>query len=312
MPSILGRLRGRLSIQISLRLAVLAVPLLTLAGWLAVADARAAANDMLLDQGRVAALAGAQAYGSILESGIDAGAVTLADLIEPTYEEIPFPGIRLEHKRYHTHYDAYTDSHGIQAIQDAILASSPSFIYASGMAVGGYVPTPHKKYAEPPTGDWDRDRAVSRAKRKYDTPLHLSAAGYLGSEPTLVQDYPRDGEMVWDVAAPITVRGKHFGAFRVGVVRARVEAETALLARSLARTLGGAILLLVIIVQISTQRAIRPLRDLACAATRLSTTHDGSELHVPIRTTSRAGEVGQMAKALDRLRLSFLAMWGRT
>lgn len=312
MLKAMTHLLTRLSVKISLRLALLAAPLMALAGWLAVVDARAAASEMVLDQGRVAALAGAQAYASILEAGVDAGALTLDDLTDPTYEEIVFPPeVHVEHKRYHTRFDAYTDSHGVQAVQDAILASSDSFIYASGIDVRGYVPTPHRKYAEPPNGDRKHDRAVSRAKRKYDEPLHLAAAGYLGEEPTLVQDYHRDtGEMVWDVAAPIRVKGKHFGAFRVGVVKDRVRAETAALARSLARTLGVAVLLLVLAVLISTRRSLRPLGELACAATRLSTTDDGSELRHPIRASSR-DEVGQMARALDRLRLSMLMVWDK-
>ena len=303
--------KSRLSVKISLRLAVIAAPLMALAAWLAILDARSAASEMLLDQGRVAALAGAQAYSSILESGVDSGTLTLADLIEPTYEEIQFPGIRVEDKRYRTKYGEYTDNHGIQVIQDAILASSSSFIYASGIDVRGYVATPHKKYAEPPNGDPKHDRAVSRAKRKYDQPLHLAAAGYRGNEPTLVQDYHRDtGEMVWDVAAPIRVKGKHFGAFRVGVVKDRVHVQTVELAWSLGRTLGGAVFLLVMAVSISTQRALRPLGELACTMTRMSTSEDGSEFRKKIHVES-GDEVGQMARALDLLRQSLRGAWIR-
>jgi HAMP domain-containing protein len=304
-------LKSRLSVKISLRLSVLAAALMALATWVVVFDARGAASEMLLDQGRVAALAGAQAYSSILESGIDSGVLKLADLIEPTYEEITFPGIRVEDKRYHTHYDGYTDSHGIQAIQDAILASSPWFIYASGMAVGGYVPTPHDKYNKPPNGDPKHDRAMSRAKRKYDEPLQLAAAGYRGKEPTLVQDYHRDtGELVWDVAAPIVVKGKHFGAFRVGVVKDRVHAQTVAMAWALGGTLGVAVLLLVAIVLILIQRAMRPLVELACTATRLSTSEDGMEFEKKIRVES-TDEVGQMARALELMRRSLRGAWSR-
>lgn len=303
--------KSRLSVKISLRLAVIAVPLMALATWIAVLGARSAASELVLDQGRVAALAGAQAYSSILESGVDTGALTLADLTEPTYEEIQFRGIFVEDKRYHTKYGEYTDSHGIQAIQDAILTSSSSFIYASGIDVRGYVATPHKKYAEPPNGNLVHDRAVSRAKRKYDQPLHLAAAGYLGREPTLVQDYHRDtGELVWDVAAPIFVKGKHFGAFRVGVVKDRVRVQTIALAWSLGRTLGAAILLLVAAVLISTQRAFRLLVELACTSTRLSTSDDGTEFDKKIRVESE-DEVGQMARSLELIRRSLRGAWSR-
>lgn len=302
---------SRLSVKISWQLALIAVPLMVLATWIAVLDARDAASELVLDQGRVAALAGAQAYSSILESAVDAGTLTLTDLTEPAYEEIQFPGIRVENKRYHTKYGDYTDNHGIQAIQDAILASSSSFIYASGIDIRGYVATPHKKYAEKPTGDLEHDRAKSRAKRKYDQPLHLAAAGYQGNEPTLVQDYHRDtGELVWDVAAPIFIKGKHFGAFRVGVVKDRVHAQTVALAWSLGRTLGAAVFLLVLAVLFSTRRALLPLRELACTATLLSTDTDGLEIEKKIRVPSQ-DEVGQMARALELLRRSLQGAWQR-
>lgn len=303
--------KSRLSIKISLRLLVIATILMAMATWVAVFVARDAASEMLLDQGRVAALAGAQAYGSILEIGVDSGQLSMAKLFEPTYVEIEYPGIKVEGHRFHTEYDGYTDSHGIQAIEDKILASSSSFIYASGMDVRGYVPTPHRKYAESPNGRVDHDRAVSRAKLKYDKPLHLAAAGYLGDEPTLVQNYPRDtGEMTWDVAAPIFVKGKHWGAFRVGVVKDRVHMQTTALAWALGRTLGVAILLLVAAIMISTQRSLAPLVELACTATRLSTCDDGTEFQKKILVRSR-DEVGQMARALDLLRLSLRGAWAR-
>lgn len=309
---VLDVFRTRLSVKLSLRVAAVALPVLAIAAWLVVAGQRAAVEDMVLERGRVAAIAGAQAYASILESGVRSGEVTLADLVEPTYQEILFQGIQVADKRYHTRYDSYTDSHGIQQIQDAILASSTAFVYASGVDVRGYVPTPHQRYAEPPNGDAKHDRAVSRGKRKYDHPEVLAAAGYMGSGPTLVQDYHRDtGELIWDVAAPIYVQGKHFGAFRVGVLRSQVKAWSEELAISLARVLGAAVALMALAILLAARRSTQPLVDLAGVATRMSTSHDGTELRVPIQVTSR-DEVGQVARALERLRKSMLVSWRST
>jgi len=305
-------LRGHLSVKMSLRLVLVAIPLLAVAVWRATLDERAAATELLIDRGRVAAMAGAAAYGAILESGVDAGAFTLDDLIQPTYTEIAFPGIQVENRRYHTKYDAYTDSHGIQRIEDTILASSPDFLYASGMDIRGYVPTPHRKYAQLPTGDLGRDRLVSRGKRKYEETEPIQAAGYMGNDPTLVLDYRRDtGQLIWDIVAPITVRGKHWGGFRVGVVRDQVNVRTTALAMELGRVLAIAVLILAVMIFWSTSVAMRPLRELACAATRLSTTHDGAELGNPIRAAS-SDEVGQMARALERIRQSLLIAFRRS
>lgn len=235
----------------------------------------------------------------------------------------PAPGvstpatIRVEHKRYHTKFDGYTDTHGIQQVEDAILGSSSGFLYASGIDRRGYVPTPHKKYAQPPTGDVVHDRAVSRAKRKYEdpeqegeSPEQLAAAGYMGDQ-TVVLDYHRDtGEAIWDVVAAIRVHGQHWGAFRVGVVRDQLDVRTADLVLALGRVLGFAVLLLSAAIFLAMRRAIRPLRELACTATLLSKTHDGAELEKSIRATS-SDEVGQMARALERLRQSLRVAFRR-
>jgi HAMP domain-containing protein len=353
-------IRERLSVKISLQLVALAIPLLSVAVWRAATDERASYQEVLLERGRVAALSGAAAYGTVLESGVDAGAFSLQELLDPDYEEISFPealsalggvtpptstkaspalaspfattsgtgavspsslasasptgatpsSIHVEYRRYHTKFDGYTDAHGVQQIEDAILGSSSGFLYASGIDRRGYVPTPHKKYAQPPTGDVVHDRAVSRAKRKYEDPEQLAAAGYMG-DGTIVLDYHRDtGEAIWDVAAPIRVHGRHWGAFRVGVVRDQLDARTAELVFALGRVLGVAVLLLGVAIFFATRRATRPLGELACAATRLSTTHDGSELEKPIRVAS-SDEVGQMARALERLRQSLRVAFRR-
>lgn len=348
----LKTVREHLSMKISLQLIALAIPLLSIAVWWAAVDERASYREMLLERGRVATLSGAAAYSAVLTTGVDSGAFTMKELLEPDYQEISFPEtpspasstapvlsggvstspasptaislaspslaaggpatalpvappvIRVERRRYHTKFDGYTDTHGIQQIEDAILGSSSGFLYASGIDRRGYVPTPHRKYAEPPTGDVAHDRAVSRAKRKYDEPEQLAAAGYIGEEPTIVLDYHRDtGEAIWDVVAPISVHGKHWGAFRVGVVRDQLDVRTADLVFALGRVLALAVLLLGVAIFFATHRAIRPLRHLACTATLLSTTHDGAELERPIQVTS-SDEVGQMARALERLRHS--------
>ena len=307
--------RTHLSLKLSLRVAAAAIPVLAIVAWMIVSEQRSTVEDLVLERGRIAARAGAQAYAQILESGLRSGELKIADLIEPSYEEIVFPflppDLKVEEKRYHTKFDTYTDTHGIQEIQDAILASSSAFVYASGIDIRGYVPTPHRKYSEPPTGDWEKDRKVSRGKRKYNDPVILAAAAYMGTAPTLVQDYHRDtGELIWDVAAPIDVHGKHFGAFRVGVVRAQVRAWSDQLTRALAVLLGSTVMLLALVILIVAGRSLRPLVEIAGAATRLSTSHDGAELRVPIRVASR-DEVGQVAKALDRLRQSLLISWRR-
>lgn len=310
--------REHLSAKITLGLIALAIPILSAAAWYAAEESRAAAAEMILDQGRVAAQAGAASLAAILESGIDSGQLSLADVLDPSYEEMKFRDpsgqeIVVESRRYHTRLGDYTDAHGIQAIEDRVLAASPNFLYASAIDRRGYVPTPHRKYAEPPTGDRRHDRAVSRGKRMYDDPEQIAAAGFRGNpgKTTLVQDYHRDtGELIWDVAAPIEIRGQHFGAFRVGVVRDQVDLRTRDLGVALAQSLLVAVAALGLAVLLWMRRALRPLGQMAIAAVTLSTAGDLSELRAPIRSASR-DEVGQIARALDRMRQSLVKVWDK-
>lgn len=306
-----------LGFRISLRLLLLSLPLLASAAWLVSLGERGFAEQSTLDRGRVAALSGAAAYGQILEDALRdqtwwrpaPGRITLDQLVNPIYRQISYP-FPVAGKRFHTAYDWYTDSHGVRELQDAILGSSSEFIYASGIDLRGYVPTPHGRYACEPNGDPQHDLQC-RAKRKYDEPEQLAAAGYVGDQPTLVQDYHRDtGELIWDVAAPIFVQGEHWGAFRVGVVRARAALHARDLAWAMARVLLGALVLLALANVLLVRRSLRPLVELTSTAFCMSTATEAAELHKPIRAAAR-DEIGSLAKTLNRLRLSILATWGR-
>ena len=56
---------------------------------------------------------------------------------------------------------------------------------------------------------------VSRDKRMFNKPTELRAAG--SAAPSLMQTYLRDtGELLVDLAMPIHVGGRHWGAIRVG------------------------------------------------------------------------------------------------
>ena len=294
----------RLGFKTSMWLSLVALPLLGLTAWRIVSSEAVTIEELTIQKGRTAAIAGSRAYAVILEQGIDRGELKLDDLLHPVYEEIQFPGIAVEETRYHTQFDRFTDTHGIQSIEDAILDSSPDLIYAVGSDVGTYVPTTHSAYSSPPNGDVAHDRKVSRSKRKFiKYPVQLTAAAYLGIEP-LVQAYDRDtGDKAWDVSAPIWVKGQHFGTFRVGVRRDRIYAHKIAFATEL-----GAIFLvlsacLVLFIFVMISRAMRPLGLLSKAADRLSV---GDDLDAAITSSSR-DEVGRMAHSLNHVRLGLRA-----
>ncbi len=298
----LDLIRKRLSVKIVVMVTLFAVPLAVACVWRVVVDEQEAVEEAVIAKGKVAALTGATAYGQILESGVASGELKLEDLINPTYEEIVYPGIRVSAKSYHTKFDRFTDAHGIEAIEDAFLAD-PDIEFASGIDSGGYVPTTISRYQVEPNGDPIHDQNA-RKKRKYNTIEHLVAAHYTGDEP-LVQPYLQDKtkKSMWCVVVEIRVAGKHFGAFRVGVLRDQIALRGKEIAIRLAWLLGGTLVAILLTMLVLIQLSMRPLTRLVGVATRLSLDAAGSELDKRISEPG-INEVSQMAKALDRLRQS--------
>ncbi len=92
-------------------------------------------------------------------------------------------------------------------------------VYAVLSDRNGYVPTHNTKYSQPLTGDAEKDKLGNRTKRIFNDPVGLGAAHYNGADGKgyLQQVYERDtGEKMWDISAPVFVKGKHWGGFRIG------------------------------------------------------------------------------------------------
>lgn len=297
-------IRRRLSLKVSLILALITIPPMIAAAYFITTRESERIEQLTIDAGKVAAVAGARMYGTTLEAGIDAGMMTISDVLEPSYEEIK--GFDFgDNPRYHTRYDFYTDR-TVVGFEDALLAGSSDFLYAVGGDINGYTPTHDSKFQRPLTGDRAKDLSGNRGKRKFWTKVHQAAARNL--EPVLVQDYLRDtGESAWDVSSPIFVKGRHFGAFRVAVSRDSIAAHK----RSLLLLLIGVFVSLNVItvgfIFFMLRRSMRPLERLASLANEIST---GEGLDRPIKPTS-SDEIGLMAKSLNRLRASLQAAMGR-
>jgi HAMP domain-containing protein len=341
-------IRRKLAVKLSLFLAGVVVPALVAAALMLLArEAQILRNlaehecqvveDLILEKAKAAAIAGASAYGAILDNAVDSEKLTLEEILAPTYDEIQFfdaahRPLQVERKRFNTKLGDYTDTHGVREIQDRILTSSPDFLFSSGMDRRGYVASSHDKHNKPPKGcpagasvdseecqaNYKRDREVSRGKGKYTKTEQIVAAGFEGTatDKTLVQPYPRDtGEQAWDVAAPIFVKGKHFGGFRVGVARDRISDRRAALYlaraahhRNLALGLfvlfGATAVLIIVAIFWLTWRHITPLRHLSTLVNAIST--GSSDLSTKIRSDDPS-EVGEMARSIERLRQSLHA-----
>ena len=145
-----------------------------------------------------------------LENAIASNRISESDLFDEKYERIP----NVEPPKYHTRFDKLTDEL-FPKIQEALLDRHPEFIYAGAVDRNGYFPTHNKKFSAPPTGDIKIDMPSSRSKRIFSDPVGKRCGNH--KLPFLLQTYRRDtGEVMHDVSAPIFVRGKQWGGFRIG------------------------------------------------------------------------------------------------
>ena len=297
-------IKRKLSIKVSIILALITIPPMIAAAYYITARQAASLERLTINNGKVAAMTGAKMYGGALEAGIDGGTLTVGEVFEPVYEDIK--GFDFgDNPRFHTKFDFFTDR-TVVGFQDKILESSTDFLYAVGGDMNGYTPTHDSKFQQPLTGDRVKDLSGNRAKRKFWTPMHQAAAKNL--EPVLVQPYLRDtGESAWDVSSPIFVRGRHFGAFRVAVSVDSLNAAKRSLLIQLGLVFGFLSVVTIGFIFVMLRRSMRPLEQLAIVAAEISS---GEGLERPIKAGT-TDEIGQMAKSLNRLRASLQAAMGR-
>jgi methyl-accepting chemotaxis protein len=148
------------------------------------------------------------------EAAIDRGDITLDQLLDETYREIP----GTDPKQYLTNYVEFTDR-VLPAIQDPIQKSDPRIVYCVAWARSGYLPTHNPNYRLPQGKDPVWNNANCRNRRLFTDRTVKKVAG--NTKPFLLQTYRRDmggGQFVLmkDLSSPIMIRGKHWGAFRMG------------------------------------------------------------------------------------------------
>jgi len=171
----------------------------------------------LFEKCRIEALVGARVMSEMIEMMIDTGILTKEQVFDRNY--IPIPNTNPQ--KFRTRYDAIFDRY-IQKIQDEFLKDE-DLEFAALVDINGYLPTHNSKYAKPETTDPVYNLKYSRSKRIFNDMVGINAARFIGPG-TIKQLYNRDtGEIMWDIAAPVFVKGEHFGAFRVGVSLKRIN-----------------------------------------------------------------------------------------
>ncbi|HEY9897896.1 MAG TPA: methyl-accepting chemotaxis protein [Pantanalinema sp.] len=286
----LRKIRASLALKVTSALVVVLAILLGGFAALIINYTATTIQNNLIGKGRGLAREGATITAKLFEDGIRAKALTLDDAFDERYVEIP----GVAPKKYHTRFDAFTDK-AFLAIEDTFL-DDEDILFAVAADRNGYIPTHNTKFAKPLTGDPEKDKAGNRTKRLFDDPVGLKAARNT-QEEVLVQLYRRDtGELMWDVSSPILVEGRHWGTFRVGFSKARVDAVVNTFIWRMLLASGFILTALSLLVFFLLRRSLRPLEDMARALEGIAV----GELDQKVAVRSR-DEIGRMALDFSRM-----------
>lgn len=152
---------------------------------------------------------------AVFERGLDKGEITQDALFDEQYK--PIPGTNPQ--QVATRFMDYTDR-VLPAIQEHVLASSSRIAFCAAVDRNGYLPTHNLAYSKPQGSDPSWNAANSRNRRIFNDRTGLRAGR--NTQPFLLQTYRRDmggGQhaLMKDISAPIVIRGRHWGGFRMGL-----------------------------------------------------------------------------------------------
>jgi methyl-accepting chemotaxis protein len=156
----------------------------------------------------------ARQISEAFETAIARGDIRLEQLMDENYREIP----GTNPQQFLTDYVEFTDRI-LPPIQDPVQKIDPRIVFCVAWAKGGYLPTHNPNYRLPQGADPVWNNANCRNRRLFnDRAVRKVAAN---TKPFLLQTYRRDmggGNFVLmkDLSAPIHIRGRHWGAFRMG------------------------------------------------------------------------------------------------
>jgi methyl-accepting chemotaxis protein len=149
----------------------------------------------------------------IFENGVAAGAISIEDLFDTDYIEIPGTN-PVQHR---TKFLDWAD-HALPIFQEAFLARDKRMVFCAMVDRNGYLPVHNRIYSHPQRADnvaWNT--ANCRNRRIFNDGAGLAAGR--NQRSYLIQSYARDmGNgitiMMREIDVPIRVRGRHWGGFR--------------------------------------------------------------------------------------------------
>ena len=282
----------RVAVKVTLYVNLLLLVVLGAGAAYMIIDQGAALEAQLLERGKTESMTGAKMTGVLIEEAIDNGVFTIRDAFDTAYEKIP----GFNPPKFHTKYDFYLDK-ALLGIEDEFLKDK-SVVYAVAADVNGYVPTHNTRYNQPPTGDPEKDLILNRTKRIFSDKVGLAAAQNLNLG--FLQVYSRDtGETMWDISSPVMVKGKHWGGFRIGYSLEKINAAKFRMMISTLLIMGAIFLISFILVFITVQRSLLPIKELTDTSIRLVEGQINQKIAV-----KGNDEIGKLADALERLRFS--------
>jgi methyl-accepting chemotaxis protein len=153
------------------------------------------------------------ALTKIFENGVTSGAISVEDMFDTEYVEIPGSNPM----QYRSKILDWADR-ALPPFQEAFLARDKRMAFCAMIDQNGYLPVHNKIYSHPQRpGDVTWNTANSRNRRIFNDPAGLAAGRNLRAY--LVQSYARDmgngnTVMMREIDVPIRVKGRHWGGFR--------------------------------------------------------------------------------------------------
>ncbi len=167
-------------------------------------------SDTLINQMCLQAELAAKKISDLFEQSIATHKISQPQLFDFNYRPLG----NSEPSKFTSGFDNFTDRN-LPQIQEPLLQEFSEMIYAGAVDINGYFPTHNKCFSKPLTGNPDIDIVNNRTKRIFNDPTGIRCGQH--TDKFLLQTYKRDtGEIMHDVSAPIFVKGKHWGGFRIG------------------------------------------------------------------------------------------------
>lgn len=149
----------------------------------------------------------------IFERAVQRGEITMSDLFDANYREVPGSNPA----QVMTRFTAFTDK-VLPEVQEPVLGFDKRIAFCAAVDRNGYLPTHNRIYSQPQGADPVWNAANCRNRRIFNDRTGLSAGR--STKPFLLQTYRRDmggGQfaLMKDCSAPIMVNGRHWGGLRV-------------------------------------------------------------------------------------------------